>query len=311
MDDAIITIVIACAAAAVISAFFLMRRKAVKMVSSIEDALDSMLDGSFRSSGALYADTLTARVSAKIKRLCEIMQNQSELSSEQHSKIQRLVSDISHQSKTPIANIKMLNETGIAPQKRAEMQQQLDAQVDKLDFLIQALVKSSRLETGVVEISPSRAAVFDTLAQAVGGIALAAEKKGIGIAIVCSQDIFAWHDKKWTSEALSNILDNAVKYTPRGGWINVACEQWEIFTRIDISDNGMGIAEAELAQVFARFYRSPSVRQYGGIGIGLYLSRKIIEKQGGYISAASSPGEGSTFSVYIPNNGEAPRGKPL
>ena len=98
------------------------------------------------------------------------------------------------------------------------------------------------------------------------------------------------------------MLDNAVKYTPDGGSIHISVTHMEMYTRIDIKDNGKGISESRHADVFKRFYREEEVHDKPGIGIGLYLAREIVDLQGGYIKLISEPGTGSTFSVFLPNS---------
>lgn len=306
MTETVLIIVCACAIAAAILIAVYSRRKIVRIAESIEETVDKMISGSFKDSIALYDDTLSAKLDARLKRLYEVMENQGRQAAQQHRQIQELISDISHQVKTPVANIKMINETlgreELPPEKRTELQAQLDAQTGKLDSLIQSLIKASRLETGAITLSPQPLPLMETLAQAVSGVALSAESKRIEITVDCDSGLTARHDKKWTTEAVFNILDNAVKYTPEGGAVDIACEQWEVYTKIDISDTGMGIPEDEQAQVFKRFYRSPSVQQKDGVGIGLYLAREIVQKQGGYIKLSSTLGEGSTFSVFLFNS---------
>jgi len=114
-------------------------------------------------------------------------------------------------------------------------------------------------------------------------------------------DLTVSHDRKWTTEALFNILDNAVKYTTNNGFIHVSVFCWEIYTKIDIADTGKGILESHQAEIFKRFYREAEVHGIEGIGIGLYLARKIITMQGGYIQVTSDVGKGSTFSIFLPN----------
>jgi signal transduction histidine kinase len=113
-------------------------------------------------------------------------------------------------------------------------------------------------------------------------------------------DSTAVFDPKWTAEAVYNLLDNAVKYTPAGGKISVRAAAYELFCRIDVTDTGIGIAEAEQAKIFTRFYRSPAVAETEGVGIGLFLTRQIVTGQGGYVKVSSAPGKGATFSVFLP-----------
>ena len=140
------------------------------------------------------------------------------------------------------------------------------------------------------------------MAAALGGILLNAEKKMIQVSVDCAPDILLAHDKKWTSEALFNILDNAVKYTPAGGTVRVSVQSWELYVKIDIMDNGKGIAESRQGMIFRRFYREKEVHDVEGIGIGLYLAREIITMQDGYIKVTSAAGCGSTFSVFLPRD---------
>ena len=109
-------------------------------------------------------------------------------------------------------------------------------------------------------------------------------------------------DRKWTQEALANIVDNAIKYTAKGGKVSITSKEYELFARIDVSDTGIGIAEVEQAQIFGRFYRSQDAADEKGAGIGLYLAREILTKEGGYIKVSSRPGEGSCFSIFLPRN---------
>ena len=116
----------------------------------------------------------------------------------------------------------------------------------------------------------------------------------------CPEDLCVSHDSKWTEEAIFNLLDNAVKYTPEGGDIHVTVQDWEMYLEIAVTDTGRGIPESVQATIFKRFYREEAVHDVDGIGIGLYLAREIITMQGGYITVESEVGKGSTFSIFLP-----------
>lgn len=179
--------------------------------------------------------------------------------------------------KTPIANLKMINNTLLEQEVPAQKQQEFltaqSSQLDKLDFLMQAMIKTSRLETGVISLEQREQSIYETLAAALGGIFLNAEKKKIDVQVDCPEGLMVSHDRKWTTEALFNILDNAVKYTPASGNIWVSVECWEMYVKIDITDNGIGISEEHQGTIFKRFYREDTVHDAEGIGIGLYLAR--------------------------------------
>lgn len=215
-----------------------------------------------------------------------------------------LVSDISHQVKTPVSNLKMITDTlltkSVTDEERTDFLQGMGRQADKLEFLFQALVKTSRLETGAIRLEKKDGLLYDTLAHAMSGIVYGAEKKEIAVTVDCPDDLRLPHDSKWTAEALFNLLDNAVKYTPAGGRLKVSVEQWEMYVKLDVTDTGKGIVESNQASVFRRFYREEEVHDEPGVGIGLYLAREIITRQGGYIKVVSEPGKGSVFSVFLP-----------
>ncbi|WP_343209652.1 HAMP domain-containing sensor histidine kinase [Anaerolentibacter hominis] len=249
-------------------------------------------------------ETVVARAQNKLLRLYGILQNSSRESAAQKQIIQGLIGDISHQVKTPIANIKMylsiLQEEDLPEEKRIAFAALAAGEGDKLEFLIQSMIKMSRLETGVIQVKPVVAPVYNTVASALGEIALRAEQKKLNVSVDCGEDILVCHDARWTEEALFNLLDNAVKYTEEQGNIWVKVSRWDCYARIDVADSGRGIAEPEQGAVFKRFYRGADVRDEEGIGVGLYLAREIIQKQGGYIQVSSQLKKGSIFSVFLP-----------
>ncbi|MCI8597772.1 MAG: HAMP domain-containing histidine kinase [Lachnospiraceae bacterium] len=266
--------------------------------------MDRMISGSGEPLRAADSETLFARISYRLSRMYGIMQENRRKVDEERQELQMLVSDVSHQVKTPVSNLKMVTDTllskPVTEEERREFLQGIQNQTDKLEFLFQALVKTSRLEIGAIRLEKKDALLIDTLAMALSGIVYAAEKKGISVTVDCPDDLHLSHDSKWTAEALFNLLDNAVKYTPAGGAIRVSVEQWEMYVKLDVSDTGKGILESNQAAIFRRFYREEEVHGEQGIGIGLYLTREIVTKQGGYIKVLSEVGRGSTFSVFLP-----------
>ena len=185
--------------------------------------------------------------------------------------------------------------------KQKEFLKSMEAQIDKLDFLMKTMVELSRLETGIIKMQVQLQPIYNTIAQALSGIYPKAEKKKLQITIECNDKLNVKHDEKWTAEALFNILDNAVKYTNPYGLISINVSKWEFYTKIDISDNGKGIREENYGKIFERFFREPEVHNEEGVGIGLYLAREIVTKQNGYMKVNSKQGVGSTFSIFLPN----------
>lgn len=249
-------------------------------------------------------ETLLDKINYRLARVYEVMQESRSNIRKEQKELQELISDVSHQIKTPITNLKMvyftLLEQEMEEEERREFLLASQGQLDKLEFLIQAMVKTSRLETGMISLDKKEQGIYETLADALGGIFLLAEQKNLKVTVDCPEEVTLFHDRKWTSEALFNILDNAVKYTPAEGAITVSVKEWDMYLKIDIADTGIGIEEAHQGTVFKRFYREKNVCDVEGIGIGLYLAREIISLQGGYIKVSARPDKGSIFSIYLP-----------
>ncbi len=275
-----------------------------QFTSDLCQTMDSMITGGQEPARAEDRETIFARISYRLSRLYDILQeNRCKVDGERRE-LQTLVSDISHQVKTPVANLKMVTDTLLAKpvteQERQDFLQGIRSQTDKLEFLVQSMGKASRLETGAVTLEKKDVPLLDTLAQAMSGIVYGAEQKGISVEVECPEDLRVSHDSKWTAEALFNLLDNAVKYTPAGGKISVSVAQWEMYVKLDVADTGKGIPESRQAAIFRRFYREEEVHNQPGVGIGLYLAREIVTRQGGYIKVTSEVGRGSVFSVFLP-----------
>lgn len=276
------------------------RLRLSRILGEMDRMLDQAMNGSF-----IERDFDESRLSAVETKLAHYLTASAvsarNLSSEK-DKIKSMISDISHQTKTPIANIllyaQLLSEQELTSEGR-DCVKALTTQAEKLRFLIDALVKVSRLETGILALRPISAPVLPTVERTVAQAAPKAQAKGIELKLQPFEDT-ACFDPKWTAEALYNLLDNAVKYTAAGGTVTVRLTSYPLFCRVDVADTGMGIREEELPKIFGRFYRSPAVSGHEGTGLGLYLARQIAQGQGGYIKAASTLGKGSVFSLFLP-----------
>ncbi len=294
----------ACALIWLILLMLFFRKRLMIFTKDLCRIMDQMISGSEEPVHTADSETLFARISYRLLRLYEIMQENRRQALEERKELQMLVSDVSHQVKTPVSNLRMVTDTlltkPVTEEERREFLQGIRTQTDKLDFLFQSLVKTSRLEVGTIRLEKKDTPLIDTLAMACSGIVYAAEKKEIAVTVDCPEDLRISHDSKWTAEALFNLLDNAVKYTQAGGTIHVSVEQWEMYLKLDVADTGKGIPESNQAAVFRRFYREEEVHQEPGVGIGLYLAREIVTRQGGYIKLTSEVGKGSTFSVFLP-----------
>lgn len=216
--------------------------------------------------------------------------------------IKTLISDISHQIKTPVAAAntfaQLLGDTGLSDEERREYIATLQMSLEKLTFLTNSLIKMSRLESGIIRLKPEQSSLNDIVMQAVKTVYAKARDKNITITFDCGQTFEALLDFNWTAEAVTNVLDNAVKYTPSGGVVDLKITEYPSYLRLDVSDNGIGIPEEEQAKIFGRFYRGKQSAGVDGVGIGLYLTRDIVNKQNGYIKVASDE-KGTIFSLFL------------
>ena len=266
--------------------------------------LDAMLDAAIGNtfSETDFTESRLSKIEGKMYRYLTAGQASLAQVNREKDRIKALISDLSHQTKTPIANIllytQLLCDRGDLNERAASLAGQIESQTEKLSFLIQSLVKISRLENGILSVTPKETKVQKLLSAL--DFTGCAQEKGVTLSVEEENDLTAVFDLKWTLEAVSNIVENAIKYTPRGGRVTVRAVPYELFVKLTVEDNGIGICEEEFSKIFARFYRSPKVSECAGVGIGLYLARELIAKQGGYIQVASKEGEGSVFSIFLP-----------
>lgn len=273
--------------------------RADKIMDRMNEMLDSAIEG--RAVEKEFDETKMSQIEAKLAKYLAMNQLGKAQLQEEKEKINVLISDISHQTKTPVANLllysELLGQTSLGGTER-EIVEAIGAQARKLSFLISDLVKASRLESGIIGTTPEECPLQELLGAVLPQIEAKAAEKNIDI-ICRDTNLSAVFDLKWTGEALFNILDNAVKYTKAGGSVKISVNAYPMFVRIDVSDNGMGIAEEEIPKIFGRFYRSAAAVPCEGVGLGLYIARQIIQSQGGYIKVSSKEGEGSVFSVFL------------
>ena len=265
----------------------------------LEEMLEDAINDTFEERA--YNESRLSRLEVKWKRFLSSSVGQKHRLQEEQRKIKMLISDISHQTKTPIANIllysQLLQEKETDPELRPIVEN-IKEQSEKLDFLIRSLVKASRLESEVLILQPKKSPIMPCIAAAAAGAEEAAAKRQIRL-LVKETDVQACFDRKWTEEAIGNLIDNAIKYSPLGSEVQISVTDYEMFAAVHVTDAGIGIREEEQAQVFERFYRSREVAEEKGVGIGLYLVREIALKQGGYVKVKSKHGVGSMFSFYM------------
>lgn len=304
MESAVLTGLVSFAAAGLMwYLYFYWKEK--KLLQRLYDIIEQAEEGSI-------SEEKVSMIEDKFRRFVNGCLLENEHNRQQKQVIQELISDISHQTLTPIANLKLYAELlresvcdqagadGAEDAQLPEIADTLCGQTEKLDFLIQSLVKLSRMETGLIGVHVQAGKIQSLFESVHREYRKKAAEKGIALTFEESS-LRALFDLKWTVEALGNIVDNAVKYTRTGGKVCVSARAYTFFVRIDVVDNGIGIAAEDFHRIFTRFYRGPLTDDQPGVGIGLYLAREIVRSQKGYIKVTSKEGEGSQFSVFLPS----------
>lgn len=266
------------------------------------DAGTGMEDGAFSSD---ISETRESRVISQLRRILHSMRFKEQQAVGEKERVMELISDLSHQFKTPLANIVMdmelLQNAGLEENKRQEFLAHAKNQADKLQWLMADLLKASRLENGIIHFEAQDTGIKKTIAKAVGSVYAQAAARHIELVVEEFQDFAIFHNPKWTAEAMSNILENAVKYAPEHSRIRITLTRLDLYTKITITDEGIGIPESEYNLIFKRFYRGKAVEQQEGSGLGLYLAQLILQCEKGYITVSSKVGQGSSFSLFLLN----------
>lgn len=276
------------------------RVASARLLRSLDRMLGQAVDGSFREE-RFDESRLSALESRLARWLASSSLSRQALEREKEN-VQSLLTDISHQIKTPAANVllyaQLLSEQPLTQEGRT-CAAAMEGQAEKLRALTDILSKLSRLETGILTLHPVPGPVAPLLEDAAAQLSPRAAEKGISLTLASSGDA-AVFDPKWTAEAVCNLLDNAVKYTPPGGAVTVDAVAYEMFCCVRVSDTGPGVPEEEQAKIFQRFYRAPNAHDQEGVGVGLYLAREIAQGQGGYLKVASPAEGGAVFSLFLP-----------
>ena len=279
-------------------------REKRKTYRRIDELLDRVLNQEIILDSDVKEGEYSALVS-KIKQIQEVLENHARSAETEKEQVKSLVSNMSHQLKTPLANLSLyaeiLGKSELSKERKNEFFSKMQRQIEKLNWMVESLSKMVKLEQNLDDFETKNTKIRQTILDSVDTVYEKLEKKDIQLDMESFEDRFLYHNRKWTVEVFVNLLENAIKYTEKGGFISIRVKSYELYTEIQISDNGRGIRQEELTDIFKRFYRSPEVENMEGSGIGLYLCNLILEKEKGYITAISEYGKGSCFSVFLQN----------
>lgn len=213
-----------------------------------------------------------------------------------------MLSDISHQIKTPMTAITLMTDLLKAPdlseEKRLDYVAKIDQQTKRITWLIRNLLTLSQLEADMLELKREKNNLKSMLDNIMETFEVIAEVKEVELTLDCSEEVNITCDKQWTTEAISNIVKNCIEHTPSEGRVRIKVEQNNLATEITITDTGEGIDKDHLPYIFKRFYKAPGSSN-SSVGIGLSMSKQIIMRQNGNITVESEVGKGSTFTIKL------------
>jgi two-component system phosphate regulon sensor histidine kinase PhoR len=221
------------------------------------------------------------------------------------------VSNVSHELRTPLASIRALAETiqagDVEPgPETADFAARICGQVDRLAALVNELLELSRIESGAIALRPQEVDVAAIARQAAGFLRTRSEQCGVTIEIPDAGP-FVEADPDALLRVISNLLDNAIKFSPAGGSVQVDARAEDDAVTITVSDSGPGIPEPDLQRVFERFYKGDSSRSGMGVGLGLAIVKHLVRSHGGHVEARNRDAGGATFTVRLPRRFAGPR----
>lgn len=311
MTERTIIIILVICLGLCLTALFVSTAYFLRQWKKLDEILESFQQGSMDGGGCGGSDKLDigetreSRVVSQLRRILSSARAKEQQAVADRNQTMELISDLSHQFKTPLANIVMnmeiLRDSALDEDRRKEFLEHTRSQADKMQWLMADLLKASRLENGMIRFPAGNNGIKETIARALGAVYAQASAKNIELVVEEFRDFELYHNPKWTAEAMSNILENAIKYSPQNSRIRITLFRLDLYTKITIADEGIGIPEGEYHLIFKRFYRGREVEQQEGSGLGLYLAQLILQCEGGYITVSSKAGQGSRFSLFLLN----------
>lgn len=297
----IIIVVLLLACCFLISALIIRsyRRNMVNQYDVLLQKLDQAIAG--QNLETSYDESLDSAITVRLNRIIEISRIQKGQAEEERDIIKSLISDISHQIRTPLSNITLytgLLKEHVSDEKSLMLSTKIEKNAEKLEFFMKELIRTSYTEQELISVCPQITDVDTMIKKACQLAELPALKKKIHL--ICSYHGYTcFADRKWTEEALGNVIENAVKYSPAGSNVWIDSAAYDSFICIQVRDQGIGIPEEEQGKIFQRFYRGTNVSGEQGFGIGLYLAREVISRQNGYIKLESALHEGTVFHIFL------------
>ena len=260
-------------------------------------------DPSFEMSFSSYEEGDIGILMDNFSEMVRILKESIETQQKEKIFLKDLINDIFHQLKTPLSSLVVFHDILMKEEMDREtslkMLTESEKQLTRIQWLIISMLKLARIEAGAVQFQKEEQPLYPTIAEAVASLNDKIEQKGHMVLIECEENLLLLHDKEWLQEALINIIKNAIEYTKEQGKIKIQAEQNPLATVIRVTDNGPGIPELEMGKIFTRFYRVQNEINPNSVGLGLAITKSIVEGQGGRIRVESDTKEGSSFTRFI------------
>lgn len=284
------------------------RQKAyIEELGEISGYLDDLLQKKEIVYRSAQEDTLTGKIASQIGRAERMYGGLAKLLEEERDSLKQSLAEIAHQLRTPLANMEtyfaLLEDPGISGKEKDICIKSMGQAERKLSFLIERFIVSARLENRIIQIQKHDTDLKETVAQAVFQVYRKADEKNINIKLQGDNiEKSVLHDRNWICEAVYNLLDNSIKYSSDSSDIIIDLIDNEMFSEIKVEDFGTGIKKGEENNIFQLYYRGSNISDQEGYGMGLFITREIIQKHGGYIKAKRKE-NGLIMSVVLPKAG--------
>ena len=264
-------------------------------MSELSDYIDKALDGNLEITE--FDEKELSKIKSKLIKFLYASQVKEAKINTEKSKTKDLIADISHQTKTPITNLSLYISL-LEEDPKDKYLEIIKYELNKLEFLIQNLVKSSRLESDIISLQKHQANLKDIVEDVLREFKATLDEKCISINLK-NEDLIFNLDERWLKEAIHNLVDNAIKYSPNGSTINISVYKSYLNYNLDIENECKDLSEETLPKIFERFYRGKNSVSKDGLGLGLFIAREIIERHGGNIRASLDENR-IKFSVDFP-----------
>ena len=271
-------------------------------LNTLGQIADNMVEGNFNNKILNLNEGEFSIFNNKFMDMGERLENTLSQLKEEKVNLKNIINDISHQLKTPLSaliayNDILKNHNNMDGETKTKFIDLTSEQLDRMDWLITTLLKYARIESNAINYNKSLLSLKDTINYCMQPLKVKADEKSQDIILDFKGDGLYIHDEKWIGEALSNIIKNSIEHTPVNGRINITLDETPLSVSVTISDNGEGIEKKDLKNIFKRFFKGKNSLNPTSIGIGLYLSKKIIEAHNGSIVVESEVNIGTTFYI--------------